>query len=72
MRLHTCEKTKSKMRRREEASLMQIPHLKFDYPHRKQSRADENSGRKKKMRVEVLDDDASSGLIAYDLSLIHI
>ena len=62
MRLHECEKKKLKMRRKEEASLMQIHHLKFDYPHHKQSRADGNSGQqKKKMREEVFDDAASSG-----------
>ena len=67
MRLRKCERKKLKMRRKEEASLKQIHHLKFDDLHRKQLRADGKSGQeKKKVRGKVFDDAASSGQIVCD------
>ena len=63
MHLHVYWKMILKMKKKGEAKLMQIPHVKYEYPHRKQWLVDENSGQKN-MCVEESDDAASSELIA--------
>ena len=53
------------MQKKGEAKLMQIPCVKYEYPHRKQWLVDGNFGQKK-MCVEESDDAAPSELIAGD------